>query len=92
MAGPCTMYEAAMSTVPTLMPVAPTTLRPRVSARCPPAKMPMPAGVDVVMTNSEMTAADMPRSSRRNSLRNCDWGAMKTLSRKPEPATSARRQ
>jgi hypothetical protein len=91
MAGPSSVNDRARRTVPTTVPTAPTTRRPRVSAKRPPTTMPMLAGVDVVMMNSDTAAADIPRSSRRNSVRNCDCGVVNRSSRNDAPARSASR-
>ena len=89
---PPTTNDRAMRAAPTLAARAPTTRRPRVSARRPPTTIPMLAGVDVITMNSEIMAALMPRSSRRYSLRNWDCGPAKMLYSSQMAATSTSRR
>ena len=51
----------------------------------------MPPGVFVDRVKSVIFAAENPRSSRRNSFWNCEAGATKSATRKPETASSQAR-
>jgi hypothetical protein len=81
-AGPPMENCRASSTTPTAVATEPTSRRPLDSARRPPATIPIPAGVEVSTAKVDRPAAEKPRSSRRNSGRNCVAGPMNTLSRK----------
>ena len=82
---------ATVAAVPPSIATAPTRRRPRGVGQTPAHEDADAPGVFVDRVKSVIFAAENPRSSRRNSFWNCEAGATKSATRKPETASSQTR-